>query len=128
MTTDTDDTATGVKAEGRNELTPSPAWTGGPWVWDRNKPGEMRGLFGTNGETVLYADADVSNYGLSVDPFIEVSEANATLIAASPDLAEVLIEMFETGDVRIAFAGNPIACDRLEAKARAALAKARGQQ
>lgn len=39
-------------------------------------------------------------------------------------LLEVMTELFERGDVQILFAGNPIACDALEAKARAAIAQA----
>lgn len=54
-------------------------------------------------------------------------EANARLITAAPDMLAVLQEMFcEPGPVVVALAGNPIACDALEARARAAIAKALG--
>lgn len=53
--------------------------------------------------------------------------ANARLIAAAPDLLEALEELFVRGDVQIAFAGNPNACEALEAKCRSAIARARGE-
>src|SRR5689334_22242263 len=54
-------------------------------------------------------------------------EANARLIAAAPELLEVLSDMFVQGDVQVALAGNPIACEALEAKARSAIAKVLGE-
>lgn len=48
----------------------------------------------------------------------------ARLIAAAPDLLAVLQELFCDGPVQVAFAGNPIACDALEQRVRAAIAKA----
>lgn len=56
-----------------------------------------------------------------------VAEANSQLTAAAPELLGVLREMFEQGPVQVALAGNPIACDDLEKRARAAIAKATGQ-
>lgn len=56
-----------------------------------------------------------------------MTDANARLIAAAPELLDVLLDLFERPEVAIAFAGNPNACEALEAKAKAAIAKATGQ-
>jgi hypothetical protein len=56
------------------------------------------------------------------------NEADYRLISAAPELLAVLREIFVEGSVQVAFAGNPIACDALEARARAAIAKATGEQ
>jgi hypothetical protein len=65
-----------------------------------------------------------------INPLAELNgaatEANARLIAAAPDLYAVLRAMFVEGPVHVALAGNPIACDALERRARAALVKADG--
>ena len=56
-------------------------------------------------------------------------QKDARLISAAPDLLEALQDMFvnrEAG-VQVIFGGNLIACDALEAKCRAAIAKATGQ-
>ncbi len=53
--------------------------------------------------------------------------AIAPLVAERNELLAVLIEMFVDGPVSVALAGNPAACDALEARARAAIAKATGQ-
>lgn len=52
--------------------------------------------------------------------------ANARLIASAPALLDALEELFERGHVSIALLGNPLACEALEAKCRAAIAAARG--
>ena len=54
-------------------------------------------------------------------------EANARLIAAAPELYEALALLFEDGPVDVALGGNPQAIEQVEAKCRAALAKARGE-
>jgi hypothetical protein len=62
--------------------------------------------------------------------FVELRTRTRAAIAlreAAPDLLEVLEELFVRGPVHCALAGNPNACEALEAKARAAIAKARGQ-
>jgi hypothetical protein len=102
----------------------APNTTPGPWTYD---------------QTVCITGSEhlpcvVDAYGLVVaecqdDGHSEIEcEANAHLIAAAPELYEALALLFEHGPVDIAFAGNPVACDALEAKCRAALAKARGEQ
>jgi hypothetical protein len=52
----------------------------------------------------------------------------ARLIAAAPDLLSILNELFCEGPVQVLFAGNPIACEDLEKRARAAIAKAEAGQ
>jgi hypothetical protein len=51
-------------------------------------------------------------------------EPDARLISAAPDMLAVLQEMFCDGPVDVAFAGNPTAIADLEARVRAAIAKA----
>ena len=96
---------------------PVSAHTPGPWThqpadddeWYTH-PHEIRGAF-ANGVSLWVGGAE----------HLE----DARLIAAAPDLLDVLVDMFERPGVDIAFAGNPNACDALEAKARAAIVKAR---
>jgi hypothetical protein len=55
-------------------------------------------------------------------------EANAHLIAAAPELYEALVHFIEDPTFQVAVGGNPNVVDRMLDHARAALAKARGDQ
>ena len=52
---------------------------------------------------------------------------DAQLASAAPDMLDVLERLFERGDVNVMLAGNPTAIRSLEADARAAIARARGE-
>jgi hypothetical protein len=54
--------------------------------------------------------------------------ANAHLIAAAPELYEALVRFIEDPTFQVAVGGNPNVVDRMLDHARAALAKARGEQ
>ena len=54
-------------------------------------------------------------------------ESNARLIAAAPELYEVVVDFMENPNFRVAVGGNPNAVDELMARARSALAKVRGE-
>lgn len=51
-------------------------------------------------------------------------EANAKLIAAAPELAAVMRELFVEGPIELHLGGNPHAIDALVKRAHAAIAKA----
>lgn len=55
---------------------------------------------------------------------------DAKLIAAAPEMLQVLQDLFVTGasGVQVIFGGNPIACNTLEARCREVIAKAAGEQ
>ena len=52
---------------------------------------------------------------------------HARLIAAAPELYEVVVDFMENPNFRVAVGGNPNAVDELMARARSALAKVRGE-
>lgn len=69
-------------------------YTPGPWIWtvDRSDQCETLRQSGT-GEVVISSQADINDYGLSVNPWMDVSYEDARLIAAAPDLLEVVQAM-----------------------------------
>jgi hypothetical protein len=105
---------------------PAAGHTAGPWFWavDRNdQPTSLRQS--GSGDCVINAQADISNYGLSVDPWMDVSEQDARLIAAAPDLLEALKAITEEvcDYARINNLGDPELKHNVRL-ARAALSKA----
>lgn len=62
--------------------------TPGPWVWVRRPSGYCEALAG-NGEEVFRAD----EYAGAA--WIAISDADARLIAAAPELLEVLVELMD---------------------------------
>ena len=104
--------------------------TKGPWVWalDRQNQPECLRQSGS-GDVVANAQADISDYGLSVNPWIDVSEQDARLIAAAPDLLEALRSLvdddltYNGASVIIPAESHGDALERVR-KARAAIAKA----
>ena len=58
---------------------------------------------------------------------LEEAKANALLIAAATELYAVVADFMENPNFRVAVGGNPNAVDELMARARNALAKARGE-
>ena len=65
--------------------------TPGPWFWALDKHGQATSLRRSgSGDCVVSPQADVGDYGLSVNPWNDVSEADACLIAAAPALLEAL--------------------------------------
>ena len=97
-------------------------YTPGPWLWGIDDIDAIWAVNAPNdGGNIICEPPSVGP--ASQDRWPE----NARLIAAAPDLLAVLEEMFCDGPVRVAFAGNPIACDALEQRARTAIRKARGE-
>lgn len=60
--------------------------------------------------------------------FQSLSHPDARLIAAAPDLLDVLRDFIDNSQFQVAVGGNPIRVDAMLAKARAAYAKATGAQ
>lgn len=76
--------------------------TPGPWSWVK-RDGEFAYLRYEHpeggGEYVLSPEVEVGDYGLSVDKSLDVSDANARLIAKAPDmLAELKWCLMGCGD------------------------------
>ena len=81
-----------------------PAHTPGPWFWaldEHNQPTNL--MRSGTGDYVVSPQADVGTYGLSVDRWNDVSEADACLIAAAPDLLEAALEVIRCDEC---LAGN----------------------
>lgn len=95
--------------------------TPGPWSWVK-RDGEFAYLRYEHpeggGEYVLSPESEQSDYGLSSRETVDVSEANAALIAAAPEMFEALKAVLADDEF----------CELLtaerEQQARAALAKA----
>lgn len=71
-------------------MTETSQYTPGPWMWEADGREQRTALRSSNGDCVIYAQADISGYTPSVDPWTDVSDADARLIAAAPDLLEAL--------------------------------------
>lgn len=66
-------------------------YTAGPWVWTMDRSNQYTTLRQSgSGDVVADLQADISDYGLSVNPWVDVSEADAALICAAPALVEAL--------------------------------------
>jgi hypothetical protein len=113
-----------------------PAHTPGPWVW-LERDHEAQYLYSARepaGGWVLNPQADVGDYGLSVNKWVDVSQADARLIAAAPDLLAVarqcqgaLAVLTEPNEIRSTSIVSAWAlCVAAEQAARAAIAKATG--
>jgi hypothetical protein len=88
----------------------------------------FRALRGDDGLGYIEADGyDIIHAGVS-DLSREENEANAHLIAAAPEMYEALVHFIEDPTFQVAVGGNPNVVDRMLDHARAALAKARGEQ
>jgi hypothetical protein len=101
----------------------SAAFTPGPWFWtgDDHKPVSLRSRAG---DIVADPQADIGDYGLSVDRWTDVSAADARLIAAAPDLLEAARALVATDEARRNV--QPL-YEKACALARAAIAKALGR-
>ncbi|HJR83475.1 MAG TPA: hypothetical protein VJ775_06065 [Sphingomicrobium sp.] len=65
--------------------------TPGPWFWvvdDSERPTTLRRS--GSGDVVIDAQSEQSNYGLSTHEWCDVSEADARLIVAAPEMLEAL--------------------------------------
>lgn len=110
----------------------APAFTPGPWEWALDRQGQHTSLRQSgSGDSVVHPQVDISNYGMSVNEWNDVSDADARLIAAAPELLEALrpfaalAEAFRPDDARrgLAFTTPNLSPSDFIA-ARAALAKA----
>ena len=89
-------------------------------------PWKVLEITGSDGVCGVYADAENAFVALTVSG--PNKKANARLIAAAPELYEALRDFFENPDFVCTVGGNPIRVEAMMARARAALAKARGEQ
>lgn len=110
-------------------------FTPGPWVWTMDQFGQDAALRQSgSGSVVAHPQADALGLGLGVNLWVDVSEANARLIAAAPALVEALKEaqsvlamMVEPGAIQQTTVINAYAAAKAaEAKARRALSQALG--
>jgi len=106
--------------------------TPGPWFWAVDSSNQHTALMrsGTGGY-IATAQADISDYGLRVDPWIDLSEVDACLIAAAPDLLKALkalvdLDLTYNGPTIVIPAASHADAIRLASEARAAIAKATG--
>ena len=68
--------------------------TPGPWFWALDRQNQPTSLMQSGpGNYVICPQADISDYGLSVNPWNDVSEADARLIAAAPELLDAAVEL-----------------------------------
>jgi hypothetical protein len=100
--------------------------TPGPW---RATPNGY-GRWFVHGGPDLISDGTGTSYQALVcggNNHDTLTEANARLIAAAPELYEVLADIMENPIFQTAIGGNPNMVEDLMARASAALAKARGE-
>jgi hypothetical protein len=92
-------------------------WTPGPW--------QAHSLMVSEADKPIGRGHDICHCGLGMRPNREVgqSDANAQLIAAAPELFEALVAIVRSVDLNQAVVNGFLQID-----ARAALAKARGEQ
>ena len=88
--------------------------TPGPWFVDHKSPFLVRAGDDIDGRHIAHIGP--ANY----TPRFDVDEPNAKLIAAAPDLLEALYEIINDG-------GKFVMTNETHRKARAAIAKARGE-
>lgn len=91
-------------------------WTPGPWTVD-DGDSEAFGVFSADGAGICYLSENPYR-GLGLRP---EDSANANLIAAAPDMYEALETMLAIFAPKLSLPGS------MASKARAALAKARGE-
>jgi hypothetical protein len=66
-------------------------YTPRPWFWARDKDNQPTSLMRSgSGDYVICPQSDISDYGLSVHSWNDVSDADALLIEAAPDLLKAL--------------------------------------
>jgi len=110
-------------------MTDKPKHTPGPWKWDNKQPTlddsehMYDGLYGFGWESVLVPDMLVSRD----TAIVSIGEADAALIAASPDMCEALEKIKKESNVSQTASGNVMCCqfNRIQEIACAALAKVR---
>lgn len=101
-------------------------FTAGPWHHDPSRTNiDTQGTRTAGGVcgpklvlATVWADGDITP---------DEALANATLMTAAPDFYAVVVDFMENPNFRVAVGGNPNAVDELMARARNALAKARGE-
>lgn len=111
-------------------------WTPGPWKATRSNPNEgadvwwITGNFSERGN----CETDIGTVSAGVKP-VEISSANAYLIAAAPDLYEALEAVLKMLPIGFATTERPGDADErnttlntIRNKAIEALARARGEQ
>jgi len=65
--------------------------TPGPWFWALDKINQRTNLMRSgSGDYVASPQADMGDYGLSVDCWTDISHADAALIEAAPNMLEAL--------------------------------------
>jgi hypothetical protein len=96
-------------------------FTRGPWRIEWACQTLPYQIVGAEGERV-------TRWGAFIKPSQPTGVANAHLIAAAPELYEALVRFIEDPTFQVAVGGNPNVVDRMLDHARAALAKARGEQ
>lgn len=102
-------------------------FTPSPWFWAEDSKGRRTNLMRSgSGDYVVSPQYDVADYGLSVDMWNDVSDEDAALIEAAPDLVEALqdvVNYFWNPDI-----DKPVLGERdVEDLVREALRKARGE-
>lgn len=61
------------------------------WFWAQDASGQNTALRERgSGDVILHPQADIGDYGLSVNCWTDVSDDHARLIAAAPDMLEAL--------------------------------------
>lgn len=104
-------------------VTSGQSHTPGPWFWALDNSDRCTSLMRSgSGDYVICPQADVSDYGLSVSPWNDLSEEDAHLIAAAPELLAALRNLTEN----IMHAWPSLAHLEPLVVARAAIARAEG--
>ncbi len=103
--------------------------TPGPWFWTETH-GQAVALMAAGGKWVADPQCDISDYGLRSFHWTDVSEEDAALIAAAPDLLEALqnyVGLFDNAIYRRQLSGDGL-YDETVRVARAAIARATGSE
>lgn len=103
-------------------------FTPGPWTVGSNNPDGDDPYGPIPIRAKHYRIAKLGLDDAPVHDYNTMQRCNARLIAAAPDLYESLTDFMENPAFQTAVGGNPIAIGGMMARARAALAKARGEQ
>lgn len=79
------------------------------WFWAVDKSDQPTALrVGGSGDIVISAQADIGDYGLSVNPWMDVADEHLALIAAAPALLEALLTVRDYVTDAIANAEDPM--------------------